>query len=57
MMTGQDNQTYTYEENEQFKLILNDIISFNMTIEVIGRWILCFHAYQFKVQLKALGFT
>lgn len=52
-----DSQSYTYEENEQFKTILNEIISFNMAIEIIGSWIWCFHSYQYKDQLKALGFT
>ena len=50
-------QSYTYEENEQFKAILNEIIGFNMTVEIIGSWIWCFDCYQYKDQLKALGFT
>ena len=52
-----DGQSYTYEENEQFKAILNEIIGFNMTVEIIGSWIWCFDCYQYKDQLKALGFT
>ena len=31
-----DSQSYTYEENEQFKAIMNEIIGFNMTVEIIG---------------------
>ena len=50
-------QSYTYEENEHFKAILNEIIGFNMTVEIIGSWIWCFDCYQYKDQLKALGFT
>lgn len=45
------------EENEQFKAILNEIIGFNMTVEIIGSWLWCFDCYQYKDQLKALGFT
>lgn len=52
-----DNQSYTQEENEQFKAILNAIIGFNMTVEIIGSWVWCFDCYQYKSQLKALGFT
>ena len=52
-----DNQSYTQEENEQFKAILNEIIGFNITIEIIGSWIWCFDCYQYKDKLKELGFT
>lgn len=52
-----DGQSYTYEENERFKTVLNKIIGFNMTIEVIGSWLWCFDCYSYKDQLKALGFT
>ena len=45
------------EENEQFKEILNRIIGFDITIEVIGSWVWCFDAFSYKEQLKALGFT
>lgn len=52
-----DSQSYTQEENEQFKAILNAIIGFNMTIEIIGSWVWCFDCYQYKEQLKALEFA
>lgn len=52
-----DHQSYTQEENEQFKAIMNAIIGFNITIEVIGSWIWCFDCYPYKDQLKDLGFT
>lgn len=52
-----DGQSYTNEENEYFKAILNEIIGFNMTIEVIDSWVWCFNSYTYKEQLKALGFT
>lgn len=28
-----------------------------MTVEIIGSWIWCFDCYQYKDQLKVLGFT
>lgn len=52
-----DSQSYTQEENEQFKTILNAIIGYNITIEMIGNWIWCFNCYAYKDQLKSLGFT
>ena len=42
---------YTQKENEQFKAILNAIIGYNITIEIIGSWIWCFDCYQHKDQL------
>lgn len=51
-----DNKSYTQEENEQFKAILNEIIGYNMTIEIIGSWLWCFDSYQYKDRLKELGF-
>ena len=54
---GSTTNSYSEEENEQFKAILNEIIGYNMTIEVIGSWIWCFDCFQYKDQLKALGFT
>lgn len=52
-----DGKTYSHEENEQFKAILNQIMGFNMTVEIIGSWIWCFNCYQYRKQLKSLGFT
>lgn len=43
-------------QNEAFKAVLNEIIVFNMEIEIIGSWIWCFNSYQFRNQLKELGF-
>ena len=37
-----DEESSTNEENEQFKAILNEIVGFNMTIEIIGSWLWCF---------------
>ena len=40
-----DGQSYTQEENKQFKAILNEISGFNMTVEIIGSWIWAFDCY------------
>ena len=48
---------FTEEENQQFKEMLNTIINFNMTIEVIGTWIWAFDSYAYRKELKELGFT
>ena len=47
-----DGQSYTNEENEHFKAILNEIIGFNMTIEVIDSWVWCFNSYTYKELLQ-----
>ena len=51
-----DGKSYTPEENEQFKAILNAISGFNMTVEIIGSWIWAFDSYPYKDKLKALNF-
>lgn len=51
-----DSESYTQEEEEQFKAILNEISGFNMTVEVIGSWLWCFECFQYKDRLKELGF-
>lgn len=50
-----DGQSYTQEENEQFKAIMKAIIGYNITIEIIGSWIWCFDCYQYKDQLPSGG--
>lgn len=42
--------------DKAFKAVLNEIVNFNMEIEIIGSWIWCFNSYQFRSQLKELGF-
>lgn len=39
-----------------FAETLNKIIGFNMNIEIIGQWIWCFDSYEYREQLKDLGF-
>ena len=49
-------EPYNPEENEEFKVILNAISGFNMTVEIIGSWIWAFDSYPYKDKLKALNF-
>ena len=51
-----NGKSYTSEENEEFKAIMNAISGFNMTVEVIGNWLWCFDCFQYKDKLKELGF-
>ncbi len=50
--TGEEEKA----ENEAFKAVLNEIVGFNMQIEIIGSWIWCFDSYAYKERLKELGF-
>ena len=44
-------------KNDKFAEIIQQIIKFDsMRIEIIGEWIWCFDSYQYKEQLKKLGF-
>lgn len=54
-----EGKTYTKETTEtpeMFRDIINAIINFNCDIEIIGTWVWCFNSYEYKDQLKALGF-
>lgn len=56
-----DGETYTArestkEQSEDFINIINSIIKFNIDIEIIGSWVWCFNSYEYREQLKALGF-
>ena len=46
----------TTEKSEDFINIINSIINFNIDIEIIGSWVWCFNSYEYREQLKALGF-
>lgn len=50
--TGEEEKA----RDEAFKSILNEIVSFNMEIEIIGSWLWCFDCYAYKDRLKELGF-
>lgn len=54
-----DGETYekaTEETSEQFRNIINSIINFNIDIEIIGTWVWCFNSYEYRSELKELGF-
>ena len=54
-----DGETYekaTAETSAEFKDVINNIINFNIDIEIIGTWVWCFNSYEYREQLKALGF-
>ncbi len=54
-----NGKEYTYnttEENEAFKDVLSRIIHINADIEIVGRWIWVFNGYEYREQLKAMGF-
>ena len=48
---------FTEEENQQFKEMLNSVINYNITLEIIGTWIWAFDSYEYRKELKELGFT
>lgn len=52
-----DGKTYTKEDDEQFRAILDAISGFNMAFEIIGSWIWCFGCYPYREQLKSLNFS
>ncbi len=55
-----DGKTYTKAEAadvpDNFRKIINAIITFNCKIELCGSWLWVFNAYAYKEQLKELGF-
>ena len=55
-----DGITYTKAEPDDlpdnFRAIINAIITFDCTIEICGSWIWVFNAYAYRKQLKDLGF-
>lgn len=53
---GEAYEKATTETSEEFKEIINSIINFNIDIEIIGTWVWCFNSYEYRAQLKELGF-
>lgn len=51
-----DDEAENRAENAAFKEILAQIISYDIEIEIIGKWIWCFQCYAVKDKLKELGF-
>ena len=43
-------------KSDRFADTLEKIIGFNMNIEIIGQWIWCFDSYEYRDQLRDLGF-
>ena len=44
------------EEDIALRAVLNEIISLDIDIEIIGSWIWCFNCYTYKDKLKTIGF-
>lgn len=53
---GETYEKATAETSEEFRDIINSIINFNIDIEIIGTWVWCFNSYEYRAQLKELGF-
>ena len=54
-----ESNTFTEQVNKEdvaLRTVLNQIISFDMDIEIIGSWIWCFNCYAYKDRLKTIGF-
>lgn len=48
---------YDFTEDKILREMLQKIIHFsNMTIEICGSWIWCFNSYEYRKELKELGF-
>ena len=55
--TSFDNMQYDFAEDEKLREMLNKIISFHgITLEVIGNWLWAFDSYNYRKELKELGF-
>ncbi len=53
---GGQEESPNQEEDREIRKILDEIISFDITIEIIGSWIWCFGCYAYRDRLKSLGF-
>lgn len=55
-----DGKTYTKKQGadvpDNFREIINAIITFDCTIELCGSWLWVFNAYEYRKELKELGF-
>lgn len=55
--TSSNNMKYDFSEDTALREMLNKIIGFTgITIEIIGNWLWCFDSYEFRKELKELGF-
>jgi len=52
-----DNMKYDFTEDKALREMLNKIIGFsNITCEICGCWIWAFNSYEYRKELKELGF-
>lgn len=52
-----DNMQYDFAEDEKLREMLNKIIGFHgITLEVCGNWLWAFDSYNYRKELKKLGF-
>ena len=52
-----DNMKYDFAEDEKLREMLNKIVGFDsITLEVIGNWLWAFDSYNYRKELKELGF-
>ena len=52
-----NNKHYDFTEDKILREMLQKIIHFsNMNIEICGSWIWCFNSYEYRNELKELGF-
>lgn len=55
--SDKENTDYDYEaENDAFKAVLNQIVTINATVEIIGSWIWVHSGYEYRELLKSMGF-
>ena len=55
--TEEQSSTYNKdEENTAFKAVLNQIVTLNVTAEIIGSWIWIQGGYAYRELLKSIGF-
>lgn len=55
--TSFDNMQYDFAEDEKLREMLGKIIGFSsITLEVIGNWLWAFDSYNYRKELKELGF-
>lgn len=52
-----DNMKYDFSEDKALREMLNKIIGFsNVTIEICGSWLWVFNSYDYRKELKEMGF-
>lgn len=55
--TSYDNIKYDFTEDAKLREVLNKVISFHgITIEICGSWIWLFNSYNYRKELKEMGF-